>query len=176
MIRHKFVRGSGITSWGIAKAGMRWGGFSHVAAYLPDGTLFDARADVQPCVGSKPCAGVQHRPDNYEAWKYWVIVSLPGTEALSELWVKYLFAHEGEPYDMDAIYGFILGRPLHKRGHAICSALQEEVLRKLCLTHGLNGLALSELTASSGISPDALFLIDTVGLGGKVTASAGLPP
>jgi hypothetical protein len=157
VIRLQFVCGKGLSSRFIAWYGNGYGGYSHVDAVLPDGTLLGARDDA---IGSVP-AGVQIRQPFYEQWLRRVVVSITSTDDEASLWEKYLRSQLNEPYDPQAIWGFILGIRRHTKGHWICSALQT---RALCTI----GKLFSFPVPDSQVTPDALFLLVTAGLGGKV--------
>jgi hypothetical protein len=180
-IRHKYVRAPGFESWVIARDGMPWGGFSHVAALLPDGTLLDARADKTKCLtrSGKPDpiqrAGIQLRPDGYEKWVRWIVVEIECTAPQARDWEAYLRSRIGEEYDADAIWAFALGTrkigtlTLHKPRHAICSALQYAACHHVRLMHDGH----RALVPASGVSPDALALVSTMGLPGMIVRSYG---
>ena|ERR1700749_1188894 len=120
MIRFQFVLGADWSSRLIAWYGQGYGGYSHVDALLPDGSLLGARSDA---IGGKP-PGVQIRPQNYAKWKARTVLELPTTEQQAIDWELYLRSQVGDPYDKADILGFIFGKPLASPGHWICSALQ----------------------------------------------------
>ena len=120
LIRFQFVLGSGLSSRLISWYGQGYGGYSHVDALLPDGTLLGARSDS---VGGKP-PGVQIRPPGYEKWKARTVLELPTTSQQAVDWETYLRSQIGKGYDQADILGFILGKPFASPGHWICSALQ----------------------------------------------------
>ena len=176
MIRFKYCCGFGFSSWLISREGLSWGGFSHVAPMLPDGSYIDARSDVirAPRGGWKDPAGnvltafpptipagIQHRPWNYMNNKREVIVEVPCTSVQETLAYKYLNSRIGDEYDKDAIGSFIFGIPLHSKGHSICSALGLEVMRAVSLTEG-NSVQTWE------VPPDTLFMFQTEGMGARV--------
>ena len=59
--------------------------------------------------------------------------------------------------------GFILGTQGHQNGHWICSACQTGALRAAGLLHPFS-------VPDSKVTPDALFLIATAGIGGLASA------
>jgi hypothetical protein len=160
MIRLQFVCGKAVSSRFIAWYGNGYGGYSHVDAVLPDGSLLGARDDA---IGKVP-AGVQIRPPYYESWLRRTVVSIPTTEAEATLWETYLKSEIGAPYDQQAIWGFILGRKDHGTGRWICSALQTNALCRL-------GKLFSFPVPDSQVTPDALFLLVTAGIGGIASQS-----
>ena len=121
----QFVLGSGWSSMLISWYGQGYGGFSHVDAVLPDGTLLGARSDA---IGGQP-PGVRIRPPDYEKWARRCVVTIPATTQQAADWEGYLRAQLGDPYDKSDILGLILGIPLMSAGHWICSALQFSGLR-----------------------------------------------
>lgn len=119
-IRFQFVLGADWSSRLIAWYGQGYGGYSHVDALLPDGSLLGARSDE---IGGQP-AGVRLRPPNYAKWKARTILELPATVLQAQQWEAYLRTQVGCPYDRADILGFVLGKPIMSEGHWICSALQ----------------------------------------------------
>lgn len=170
------MRASGLSSYLISREGMAWGGFSHVLALLPDGSVIDSRSDAQPWLdpesgkpGAGKLAGVRWRPNFYERWVRLAVVEIPCTERQAADWEGNLRSKIGDPYDPAAILGFIFGLRLHKRGHFICSALQAGAQRRC----GLLRNQARSIIPPSGISPDMLFALDTDGLGGTITRRYG---
>jgi hypothetical protein len=155
MIRLSFRLGSDLSSRLIAWYGQGYGGWSHVAAVLPDGTLLDARSDV---LGGVP-AGVQIRTEDLEPVRRSALVELEKGD--SAAWEAFLRSQIGKPYDEQAILGFILGRKDHTKGRWICSALQTGALKAAGLLHSIP-------IPEAQVTPDALYLLVTAGLGGKI--------
>lgn len=145
-VRLQFVLGAGLSSRLIAWYGQGYGGWSHVDAILPDGSLLGARSDS---IGGQ-LPGVRIRPQNYERWLRRTVVELPGTSGLVPSWVAWLKRQLGDPYDSEAIWGFIEGKQEHARGHWICSACQTEGLKVI------EWLPRRGPVPSSRITPDAL--------------------
>lgn len=149
MIHLQFVRGTSLTARAIAWWGNGYGGFSHVDALLPDGTLLGARDDA---VGGKP-PGVQIRPQGYEKWDRKEVVEIATSSQQADVWRSYLRSQIGMQYDKGAIWDFILGRQdLHQAGHWICSALQTGALQAAGLLRRLP-------VPDQQVSPDALYLL-----------------
>lgn len=161
-IRLSFVCGSDISSRLIAWYGNGYGGFSHVDSMLPDGSLLGARSDR---IGQIP-PGVQIRPDNYERWTRRSVVEIPATELRAIAWETWLRKQIGRPYDIQAIWGFVLGERKHGEGRWICSACAFESLEQV------NLLKPTPVPAAQ-ITPDSLFELVTAGLGGRIVHSVG---
>ena len=160
VIRLSFRLGYDLSSRLIAWWGQAIGGWSHVAAMLPSGELLDARSDK---LGDVP-AGVQIRPEALEPAKRTALVELPGGDPVA--WEEWLKSKVGARYDDAAIVGDIVGRQFHGKGRWICSALQTQALKHAGL---IRNLPMSD----SLVTPDALYLIVTAGLGGKIVRTAG---
>jgi hypothetical protein len=124
MLFWQFVLGDDWSSEFIAWYGQGYGGYSHVDAILPDGSLLGARSDS---VGGQP-PGVRIRPPNYEKWKRRAVVTLQSTDQQAQAWRDFLKSQIGLGYDKADIIGFIIGRPMSTPGHWICSALQMDAL------------------------------------------------
>lgn len=148
-IRLQFVLGAGIASRLIAWYGQGYGGWSHVDAILPDGSLLGARSDAVG--GQRP--GVRIRPQHYERWVRRTVVELPGTAGIVPSWVAWLKKQIGDPYDSRAILGFLLGRQSHTSGHWICSACQSSGLEVV------GWLPQEGPVPPSQITPDALLMM-----------------
>lgn len=144
-IRLQFVCGSDIASRLIAWYGNGYGGYSHVDAVLPDGSLLGARSDR---VGGQP-PGVRIRPANYDKWVRRVVLGLSVSSTDAFTWEAWLRSQVGKPYDMPAIWGFLLGRKTEEKGQWICSALQAGALEAVGAMHRL-------LVPPSQVTPDAL--------------------
>lgn len=144
----QFVLGASLSSRLIAWYGQGYGGFSHVDAVLDDGSLLGARSDEPG--GTK--SGVQRRPAEYERWIHRQVLTLPGSAARAPTWQDWLLTQVNKPYDMGSIWGFLLGRAEHEKGHWICSALQTRALQRAAL---LPALPLHD----SQVTPDSLRLM-----------------
>lgn len=120
MIRIRFVTCSDAISATIRLAENFWA--SHVEAVTPAGLYLGAHAD----------GGVQSRPVGYDSktLQRELFVDLPATDQQTSDFYAYLESRIGEPYDFDAILGFVLRRDVHAKDHAICSALQVLATRK----------------------------------------------
>lgn len=156
-IKLQFVLGAGLSSRLIAWYGQGYGGYSHVDAVLPDGSLLGARSDA---VGGKS-PGVQIRPQGYERWLKRCVVEIDATDAQAAAWEGWLRRQIGRPYDHAAIVGFILGRRLGDRGHWICSGCQFGALEAA-------GLLGPGPVPPDEVTPNALLLLVTAGLRGKI--------
>ena len=159
-MKFSFVLGTGLSSRLIAWYGQSYGGWSHVDALLPDGSLLGARSDTPG--GTK--SGVQIRPDPYERWARREILELPSNPAESFSWEIYLRAQVNKPYDSGSIWGFILGRADHEKGHWICSALQTSALEHVRKIPPLP-------VKTYQITPDALHLV-LLALGARIVLKA----
>jgi hypothetical protein len=117
MIRLRFVTCDDQISALIRWAEDFWA--SHVEAVVPEGYL-GAHAD----------GGVAIRPVGYDQaiLAREEFVDLPAGPSVTAHFEKYLRGHIGEPYDFDAIFGFVLRDDMHAKAHAICSALQTDAL------------------------------------------------
>ena len=153
-MRLQFVCAANLASRLIAWYGNGYDGFSHVDAILPDGSLLGARADAVG--GQSP--GVRIRPPAYERWTRISRVTIPCSAADAFTWQAWLRSQVGEPYDSDAIWGFILGRSDHAKGHWICSAVQTGALEKVGKMPRLP-------VPPSQVTPNSLFLL-SVAVGG----------
>jgi len=158
-IRLQFVCAADLSSRLIAWYGNGYGGYSHVDAVLPDGSLLGARSDK---VGGKP-AGVEIRPPGYEPVTRRAVVRIPVTSAEAAAWEAWLRSQINEPYDSGAIWGFVLGRADHAQGRWICSALQTGALQVIRRLPKLP-------VPTSQVTPDALLLL-AVAIGGEVVES-----
>ncbi len=123
MIVVRFVRSVGLASDGIValeKTAMPFTP-SHVEAVTPDGLYLGAHLD----------GGTQKRPKDYDAGRFSheLFLTLEATEEQSAAFHAFLDAHVGEPYDWEAILGFLVPAHHHAPNHAICSALVTLALR-----------------------------------------------
>lgn len=159
-VRLQFVLGADFSSRLIAWYGQGYGGFSHVDAVLPDGSLLGARSDR---VGGKP-PGVQIRSAGYETWKRREVVEIPCEFWQAGAWLDCLEAKVGDEYDKGAIIAFITGDRDHDQGHWICSAAQTDALETAQLLPSLP-------VPPQQVTPDALRLI-AYSIGGRCVASA----
>ena len=165
-VRLSFVCGADWSSRLIAWWGNGAGGFSHVDALLADGTLLGARDDtIKTKEGVAIPPGVQIRPDNYEKWVRREIVKIPCTSQQAADWDAWLRAQVNSEYDKAAILSFITGTPMHEAGHWICSACQSGGLIQV-------GLLRPSPIPTSQITPDALYLLATSGIGGQIVPAA----
>lgn len=160
-VRLSFVLGADLSSRLIAWYGQGTGGWSHVDAELPDGSLLGARSDwigkIQP--------GVRVRPPNYEKWIRRAVVEIPGSQFKVAEWESWLRKQVGRQYDEGAIWSFIVGAKDHQPGRWICSACQFEGLERIGLLHRTT-------LEPSQVTPDALFFTVTSGLGGGIVATS----
>jgi hypothetical protein len=117
---------------------------------MPDGMLLGARA-IQ--IGDVP-PGVRLRKQNYEKWIRRATVTVYVTPQQASDWYTWLYKQEGKPYDEQAILGFIIGCPLHAKGHWICSAVITGAFRAI---KKIINLAVGD----SQVTPDSLFLLIT---------------
>lgn len=154
----QFVCGADLSSRLIAWYGNGFGGWSHVDAVLPSGSLLGARSDVLEGIPS----GVQIRPPHYERWVRTARVELTVSPQRAQSWEVWLKGQCGKQYDKGSIWGFILGKKDHEANHWICSALQTGALKHIGMLHPFP-------IPDSQVTPDALYLIVTAGLGGKVS-------
>jgi hypothetical protein len=119
----RFVRSIGLASDAIAaleKTSMPWT-FSHVEAVTPDGFY----------LGAHFFGGVLKRKKDYDAGKFSheLFLTLEATEDQATAFYAFLDKHVGEPYDWEAILGFLIPAHHHAVNHAICSALIALALR-----------------------------------------------
>lgn len=154
MIRLQFVLGADFSSRLIAWYGNGYGGYSHVDAVLPDGSLAGARDDVIDPItpgwtGGAIPSGFHIRPPFYEKWKARDVISLPSTTAQEAAWEAWLRQQVGAPYDTGAIWGFALGRQDHDAGHWICSAAQTQALEQASLLPHIVSPPTSQITPNS---------------------------
>ena len=101
------------------------------------------------------------RPDHYERWTRRALIEIPCSTGEYIIWLDWLYGQLGKAYDQQAILGFILGISSHGEGRWICSACQTGALKAAGLLHGVP-------IPNSQIPPDALYLLATAALGGKV--------
>ena len=120
VIKLRFVTGNELVSAAIRAHENFWA--SHVEAVMPDGTLLGAHAD----------GGVLARPSDYDAgqWTKQLILELPVEQQTADAFHAYLISRIGRPYDMAAIFGFVLHMDKHQERGFICSALQTVALRE----------------------------------------------
>lgn len=156
-MRWQFVLGDDIFSRAIAWYGEGYGGYSHVDALLPDGSLLGARNDA---VGGKP-PGVQIRPPEYAKWVRRAIVELPCSTTDASLWQSWLVSQIGRKYDKSAILGFLTGKEDHTNGYWICSALQTGALEEVRRIPKL-------VVPPQQVTPNTLLVVLSA-LGAKVT-------
>jgi hypothetical protein len=123
------------------------GHLSHVDAVLPDGMLLGARSDR---VGGRP-PGVWARPPGYLRFSRRALATLPASDEQYALWLAFLDAQRGKPYDWRAIWGFVFGRNWREEDSWICSELQARALE-------VAGLIPPLYLAANKITPVALAL------------------
>jgi hypothetical protein len=94
---------------------------SHVEAVMPDGMWLGAHFK----------GGVQARPPGYDKTETVqdLILTLEATAAQDLMFHQFLEKHIGEPYDWEAIIGFVIPEHAHIKDHVICSALITLALR-----------------------------------------------
>ena len=119
----RFVRSIGLASDSIValeKTAMPFTA-SHVEAVTLDGFY----------LGAHFSGGVQKRSKNYDAGKFSheLFLTLEATEEQATIFYAFLDKHVGEPYDWQAILGFLIPEHEHISNHAICSALIALALR-----------------------------------------------
>jgi hypothetical protein len=119
----RFVRSIGLSSDGIValeKTAMPFTP-SHVEAVTPDGFYLGAHFE----------GGTMKRPKNYDAgqFSHELFLTLDATDVQGRGFYGFLNGHIGEPYDWEAILGFLLPEHEHIPNHAICSALVSLALR-----------------------------------------------
>jgi hypothetical protein len=120
-IRLSFVRGYGFSSGVISRL---TGFYSHVDCLFPDGMLWGARSDRirPPGWDRKIPAGVQARPEDYEAWEHRTIFEIPCSDLEEQSYLAFYNSQEGKPYDWLAIVNnFGFGRNWRTADHWFCS-------------------------------------------------------
>jgi len=119
VIQLRFVGGDSAISTGIRAAEY---GFwaTHTEAVMPDGTLLGAHID----------GGVMARPMGYDKGQYLkdMIVQIPATPAMTDVFHSYLRSQLGKPYDMEAILAFVARRDWQDPQAWFCSELQAAAL------------------------------------------------
>jgi hypothetical protein len=128
-IRLQFVLGAELSSRLIAWYGNGYGGFSHVDAVMPDGSLLGARSDRVKAKGAEYEPGVQIRLPGYASWIKKEVYQLEVSPFVAKAWEARGRSLIGSQYDKGAIWGFITGHQDHDKGHWICSALQVDMLQ-----------------------------------------------
>jgi hypothetical protein len=95
---------------------------SHVEAVMPATGMY---------VGAHFKGGVQARPPGYDkdVTTQELILELEATPAQDLMFYQFLEKHIGEPYDWEAIIGFVIPEHAHIQNHVICSALIALALR-----------------------------------------------
>jgi hypothetical protein len=125
------------------------GSWSHVDNVLPDGSLLGARDDT---CGGKP-EGVQIRPDGYLPFTATKRVVLMCTTTQSDVWLSFIQAQIGKPYDETAIAGFVLNRDWRRDDSWFCSELA-------CAALETSKIFPFPLAAQANkVTPDDLFLV-----------------
>jgi len=119
MIQLRFVGGDSAVSVGIRAAEY---GFwaTHAEAVMPDGTLLGAHID----------GGVMVRPAGYDKGQYTkdMIVQIPASPQMSDVFHTYLRSQIGKPYDVEAILAFVARRDWQDASAWFCSELQAAAL------------------------------------------------
>lgn len=152
LVRFQAVCGADFSSRLVAWWGSGYGGFSHIDCLMSDGSLIGARDDVITVDGVAYPSGVQRRPAEYERWIRRAVISLVVEPHEATAWEYWLERQIGDQYDQDAIWGFLLGRRDHARGHWICSALAAGSLEAIGKLHRLP-------VPTCQVTPDAFRLI-----------------
>ena len=121
MIRLRFVTCNDAISYMIRAAEDFWA--SHVEAVMPDGSGY---------LGAHADGGVAIRPVGYDKATLMreLFVELPATTVQTVAFYDELKQHIGQPYDFEAILGFVTRSEMHSKKHKICSALQAGALNK----------------------------------------------
>lgn len=141
-------------------------GFSHMANFLADGRIIDARAD-DPCGNG---SGVQIRPGDYlDDVPRWIDVEIPCTPTQAYIWERTLLSQRGKPYDHVGILDFVDGSYQDRNWRDESAWFCDEL-----------GLFAQEKSAICPNLPEPIFklppgaacLID-IALGGKIVASKG---
>jgi hypothetical protein len=126
MIRLRFARSADFSSDLIAWRESICMPFtpSHVECVSPDGKFW---------IGEVSPDGMQARPAGYDAatMLHEMFVDLPATQEQADAFYAAATASIGEPYDWEAILGFIEPGHHHEKFHAICSAKMTLLLRKV---------------------------------------------
>lgn len=116
MITLQFVLGEGISAKAIS-----WfsaGHFSHVDVIVPQG-LLGARPDS---IGGAP-PGVWIRPQYYDTWSKVVLMEIAATKEQEEDFIDFLHDQLAKPYDMTAIWAFVINRDWREVDSWFCSEL-----------------------------------------------------
>lgn len=120
----RFVQGSGFESLAIMaqeKTAMPFTP-SHVEGLTADGGFY---------IGAHLDGGVQKRPVGYDkpSTVHELLLKLDATPEQDAKFYAFLESKIGQPYDWQAIIGFILPEHEHVLNHSICSALVTLALR-----------------------------------------------
>lgn len=162
VIRIQLVRGCGLSSYLIAREGFPVLGYSHVMLLLDDGTVIDSRDDKIICMDGVPRAGVHHRPNWYQDWKFTTTIEFQVTPEAKKRAIEWAHKKCGSKYDQAAILGFILGLKRHDKGRFICSAFLDDVLVMADVLKPMH-------IPASQISPDMLY-VRALDCGGKIVS------
>lgn len=122
---YRFVAGTGLVSRAIIaqeKTSMPITP-SHVEVLTEDGSHY---------IGAHLDGGVQARPVGYDKGQFSAELLLPltTTPAQDRIIYDFMTSRIGEPYDWQAILGFIVPEHFHVPNHVICSALATLAARK----------------------------------------------
>jgi len=93
---------------------------SHVECVSRDGAFY---------IGQHIDGGMRARPAGYDTPRHELFVDLPATEAQTAAFYDYVEKSEGEPYDWEAILGFVIPGHFHTQKASICSAKMFLALR-----------------------------------------------
>ncbi len=121
----RFVAGKGIISKGIiaqSKTAMPFTP-SHVEVISEDGLNY---------IGAHIDGGVRSRSIGYDKdeTEHELILPLEATQEQDRIFYDFMISKIGEPYDWQAILGFIIPEHFHVANHVICSAVSTLALRR----------------------------------------------
>ena len=164
-LRVRFVADRSLPSWAIGWFG--GGIWSHMATYVTDSTVIDARSDV---IQGIP-AGVKVRPVSYlDDYPKWLTLEIPCDALQLEACMSALRSQLDKPYDTRGIYNFATGSMDDKNWQDLsawfCDALA-------IWAQQVSGICPFLTLPATRLTPSTAFLIDQV-LGGKVVASKGM--
>lgn len=154
---------------GFLSGSIKWFGgsiFSHMANFLADGRIIDARDD-NPCGNGR---GVQIRPGDYlDSVARWIDVEIACTPPQANAWEDALRSQVGKPYDERGILDFIIGssrdRNWRDQSAWFCDELgawaQEEA-----------GICPRLIAPTFKLTPGAVALVD-MAIGGNIVQSKG---
>ncbi len=121
----QFVGATGVFGWFIRLKG--GGPYTHVDFVCPaaDGTT----GPDSPLLGARftsiggQAAGVRIRPPDYDKWFIVTRISIAVTDDQYDAALAFLYAQIGKPYDMTAVFGFMLNRDWREDDSWFCSEL-----------------------------------------------------